>query len=142
MGTDITVEEDTSDSLPRGKRERLPKRRPNGPQEIIIKSAKGYVKAYLDVGRYPDGRPGEVWLNVAKVGSDLNNCYNAWAMTASKALQYGMPLKELAGTVRNIKDHYGGKMFLTDEEISKNKGVDCSSLWDAVGRVLEIEAGE
>jgi ribonucleoside-diphosphate reductase alpha chain len=113
-------------------------RRPSGPQEIVVITRRSPIKAYVDIGRFGDGRPGEVWLNVAKCGSDLRTMYSVWAMTASKALQYGMPLKELAGTLRNVKDEMGGVMDLgPDHELTEG---ECSSLWDAIGQFLEVEA--
>ena len=123
----------------RGVRERLPKRRKHGPQEILIqRNEGGELKVYVAFGHWDDNRHGEIWLNVAKTGSELNTIYGVWAMTASKALQYGMPLEELAGTLRHVKDAHAGTMFL--DELDEDPGRPCSSLWDAIGQFLGMEA--
>jgi len=123
----------------RGERERLPKRRPNGRQEVILHPKQGdSLRFYFEIGRYEDDRPGEVWLDVAKVGSALKAVYGVWAMTASKALQYGMPLKELGNTLRHVKeDPFSGFFFLTDDP--EEEGKQCSSIWDAIAQVIELE---
>lgn len=50
---------------------------------------------YVTVGFYDDeGRraePGEVFVVIAKEGSDIRRFVNAWAVMVSMALQYGVP---------------------------------------------------
>lgn len=48
--------------------------------------------AYLTVGLYEDGSPGEVFINVAKEGSTISGLLDSWAVTMSIALQHGVPL--------------------------------------------------
>lgn len=50
---------------------------------------------YMTVGMYPDGRPGEVFVHVAKEGSTISGLLDAWAIGVSVALQYGVPLEAL-----------------------------------------------
>src|SRR5262249_23935278 len=48
---------------------------------------------YATVGEFEDGRPGEVFLKVAKQGSTLSGIMDAFAISASLGLQYGVPLR-------------------------------------------------
>ncbi len=50
---------------------------------------------YLTVGMYPDGRPGEIFVVMAKQGSTIGGLMDAFATAISIALQYGVPLEDL-----------------------------------------------
>src|SRR4051794_39359584 len=68
------------------------------PRESVIQKARvGGQVVYLDVGFYPDGRIGEVFLDCAKAGSALRMTLHALAMLLSVAIQHGVPLKTLLG---------------------------------------------
>lgn len=77
-------------------RELLPTRRANETIEIVVQD----IKYTATLGFYDDGRPGEVFLNGAKVGTvlDLNACEAA--VMASLALQYGAELEVLRHAVK------------------------------------------
>ncbi len=60
-------------------------------------------KAYVTVGLFDDGRPGEVFLKMAKQGATLSGFADAWAIQVSLALQYGIPLQRL------LEKHIGGR---------------------------------
>lgn len=47
------------------------------------------------IGRFPDGRLAEIFLNVAKVGSELETTARDAAILASFALQHGATADEL-----------------------------------------------
>jgi ribonucleoside-diphosphate reductase alpha chain len=57
---------------------------------------------YMTVGEYDDGTPGELFVHFAKHGSTLRGIMDAFAISVSHGLQYGVPLKtyvkSLAGT--------------------------------------------
>ena len=55
----------------------------------------GGSKAFLIVGLYDDGSPGEIFLDIAKEGSTLSGMVDAWAIAFSFGLQYGVPLTKL-----------------------------------------------
>ena len=57
---------------------------------------------YVTVGEYEDGRPGEVFLKVAKQGSTLAGIMDAFAISVSHGLQYGVPLEAF---VRDVHEH-------------------------------------
>lgn len=66
-------------------REPLPDRRRSWTQRVQIAGQT----VYLCVGEYADGRPGEVWIDVAKQGTFLRGVMSALARTISIALQCG-----------------------------------------------------
>lgn len=63
----------------------------------------GDCHGYITVGEYDDGRPGEVFLKVAKQGSTLAGLMDSFAISVSHALQYGVPLKALVHMYVNMK---------------------------------------
>jgi ribonucleoside-diphosphate reductase alpha chain len=64
-----------------------------------VRSAKTFsftvsgVHGYVTVGEYEDGTPGEVFVNIAKMGSTLAGLMDSFARSVSYGLQYGVPLK-------------------------------------------------
>ena len=69
-------------------RERLPRTRASRTFEFRVADCKGFVT----VGEYPDGRPGEIFVRVSKLGSTLSGIMDAFAISLSNGLQYGVPL--------------------------------------------------
>lgn len=78
--------------VPAPVRRRLPDER----QAITHKFQIGGLEGYLTVGLFDDGKPGEIFLVVAKEGSTLSGLMDAFATSVSMALQYGVPLQALA----------------------------------------------
>jgi hypothetical protein len=57
----------------------------------------------VTVGLYPDDRPGEVFIDGAKSGSDMASTTHDGAILLSLALQHGVPLETIKGAVsRNL----------------------------------------
>jgi ribonucleoside-diphosphate reductase alpha chain len=72
-------------------REMLPWRREKGfTQKVKIDGQS----VYLHVGEYEDGRPGEIFLELAKQGSTLRGMGNLFAISVSIGLQHGVPIRE------------------------------------------------
>jgi ribonucleoside-diphosphate reductase alpha chain len=69
-------------------RERLPRSRRSRTFEFRVADCKGFVT----VGEYDDGRPGELFVRVSKQGSTLAGIMDAFAISVSHGLQYGVPL--------------------------------------------------
>ena len=69
-------------------RQRLPRSRRSRTFEFRVADCKGFVT----VGEYDDGRPGEIFVRVSKQGSTLAGIMDAFAMSISHGLQYGVPL--------------------------------------------------
>ncbi len=72
-------------------RERLPATRPS----ITHKFSVGGHEGYLTVGQYEDGRPGELFVTMAKEGSTVGGMMDAFATSISLCLQFGVPLEDL-----------------------------------------------
>ena len=72
-------------------REKLPKKRTG----VIREANVGGHKVYLRTGEYDDGSLGEIFIDMYKEGAAFRGLLNSFAVLASKALQYGIPLEEL-----------------------------------------------
>lgn len=70
-------------------RRELPKMRKAKTFSFRVADSKGFVT----VGEYDDGLPGELFLQIAKQGSTLGGIMDAFAISVSHGLQYGVPLK-------------------------------------------------
>lgn len=75
----------------RTERRRLPKKR-NG---FIREAYVGGHKVFLRTGEFEDGTLGEIFIDMYKEGASFKGLMNCFAVLASKALQYGMPVEEL-----------------------------------------------
>lgn len=79
-------------------RECLPARRRAWTQRASVAGQT----AYLSFGEYPDGRLGEVWLEVAKENTFLRGMAGALCRTVSVALQCGTPVGEVVRSLRGL----------------------------------------
>jgi ribonucleoside-diphosphate reductase alpha chain len=70
-------------------RKPLPKVRAAKTFSFTVSDSHGYVT----VGEYEDGTPGELFINIAKMGSTLAGLMDSFARAVSYGLQYGVPLK-------------------------------------------------
>ncbi len=82
-----TTAKTSSGTQPR--RERLPYTRRSLTHKFNIQGHEGYVT----VGFYPDGRPGEVFITMAKEGSTIGGLMDVLGTSISIGLQYGVPLE-------------------------------------------------
>jgi ribonucleoside-diphosphate reductase alpha chain len=81
---------------------------PDERRSITHKFRVGDQEGYITVGLYDDGRPGEIFVKINKEGSTVSGLGDAVAKLASIALQYGVPLDELAPKMRNTRfEPYG-----------------------------------
>jgi ribonucleoside-diphosphate reductase alpha chain len=71
-------------------REHLPNRRKGYTQKVVV----GGHKLFLRTGEYPDGRLGEVFLDMHREGASFRSLMNCFAIAISLGLQYGVPLDE------------------------------------------------
>jgi ribonucleoside-diphosphate reductase alpha chain len=72
-------------------RRKLPDERAAVTHKFTIAGHEGY----LTVGMYGDGKPGEIFLRMAKEGSTVSGLMDTIAQMTSIALQYGVPLQAL-----------------------------------------------
>lgn len=75
----------------RADRRRLPKKRSGFIREAYV----GGHKVFLRTGEFEDGTLGEIFIDMYKEGASFKGLMNCFAVLASKALQYGMPVEEL-----------------------------------------------
>jgi ribonucleoside-diphosphate reductase alpha chain len=89
-------------------REKLPRNRTSHTFEFRVADCKGFVT----VGEYVDGRPGEIFLKVSKQGSTLAGIMDAFSISVSYGLQYGVPLRNFVEAFTNTRFEPAG---ITDD---------------------------
>jgi ribonucleoside-diphosphate reductase alpha chain len=89
-------------------REKLPRNRMSHTFEFRVADCKGFVT----VGEYGDGRPGEIFLKVSKQGSTLAGIMDAFSISVSYGLQYGVPLRNFVEAFTNTRFEPAG---ITDD---------------------------
>ena len=85
----IDVLTTTPEVIAQGQIKPLPKIRPSKTFSFTVADCHGY----LTVGEYLDGKPGEIFVSVAKMGSTLAGLMDSFARSVSYGLQHGVPLK-------------------------------------------------
>ena len=95
-------------SVPEPVRRRLPRSRRSRTFEFRVADCKGFVT----VGEYPDGRPGEIFVKVSKQGSTLAGIMDAFAISVSHGLQYGVPLSAFVDAFVGVRFEPAG---ITDD---------------------------
>jgi ribonucleoside-diphosphate reductase alpha chain len=94
-----TVEPLQRELFARAQREKMPVERAS----VTHKFSVGGHEGYITVGMYEDGRPGEVFIKMAKEGSTLSGIMDGLALTISLGLQYGVPLKVFVDKLLNTR---------------------------------------
>jgi ribonucleoside-diphosphate reductase alpha chain len=89
-------------------RKKLPRNRTSHTFEFRVADCKGFVT----VGEYEDGRPGEIFLKVSKQGSTLAGIMDAFSISVSYGLQYGVPLRNFVEAFTNTRFEPAG---ITDD---------------------------
>jgi ribonucleoside-diphosphate reductase alpha chain len=118
-----------SPQLPRGHRVRLP----NSGQAFKDRLQLDGHTLYIIHGLYPDGKLGEIFLELSKEGSTVRALLNAFAKAVSIGIQFGVPLEKFVESFvftkfepsGIVEGHYHVKM--------------ASSLLDLIFRVLAIK---
>ena len=113
---------------PSPQRERLPRSRSSRTFEFRVADCKGFVT----VGEYDDGRPGELFIRVSKQGSTLAGIMDAFAISVSHGLQYGVPLAAFVDAFVGMRFEPAGMTDDTDLRIA-------SSLMDYLFRRMAVE---
>jgi ribonucleoside-diphosphate reductase alpha chain len=89
-------------------RKRLPKKRPSQTVSFTVGGAEGYLTA----GSYPDDGLGEIFVKLGKQGSTLAGVMDAFSMSISVGLQYGIPLEFYVSKFANLRFEPAG---MTDD---------------------------
>ena len=100
----------------RPRRERLPDTR----QSITHKFNVGGHEGYINVGLYPDGRPGELFITMAKEGSTVGGLMDSFGTAVSMSLQYGVPLEVLVNKFSHTRFEPMGHTTNPDIAIAKS----------------------
>ena len=100
----------------RARRERLPDTR----QSITHKFNVGGHEGYINVGMFPDGRPGELFITMAKEGSTVGGMMDAFGTAISMSLQYGVPLEALVNKFSHMRFEPMGHTTNTDIRVAKS----------------------
>jgi ribonucleoside-diphosphate reductase alpha chain len=88
LSTQTKTAKATEKQLAAPRRERLPDTRQSITHKFSISGHEGYIT----VGLYPDGRPGELFITMAKEGSTIGGLMDCFGTAVSMSLQYGVPL--------------------------------------------------
>lgn len=115
-------------ALPEPVRRRLPKKRTSKTIKFRVADTEGYITT----GEFPDGTVGEIFLKVAKQGSTLAGIMDAFAISISMGLQYGVPLSAYVKQFVNTRFEPSGMTDDSDFRIA-------TSILDYVFRVLALE---
>jgi ribonucleoside-diphosphate reductase alpha chain len=94
---------------------------PDTRQSITHKFNVGGHEGYINVGLYPDGRPGELFITMAKEGSTIGGLMDAFGTAISMSLQYGVPLEVLVNKFSHTRFEPMG--YTTNQEIRLAKSV-------------------
>ena len=114
-------------------RERLPDDRASVTRKFVLKGAGENgeeLRIYATLGKYADGRPGEVFLRCDKQGSLLSGAFDAVSLSISIGLQYGVPLSVYT-------DKLVGSRFEPAGFTGDKKYPMCTSILDLVARWLK-----
>jgi len=95
----------------------------------------GGHEGYITVGLYPNGKPGEMFISMAKEGSVVSGLMDSFATAVSIMLQYGVPLKVLVNKFCHMRFEPSG--MTSNPEIPMAK-----SVMDYIFRWLEFKFGD
>jgi ribonucleoside-diphosphate reductase alpha chain len=97
-------------------RKRLPKSRTGRTISFAIAGAEGYMTA----NAYEDGTLGEVFIKMSKQGSTLAGVMDAFSVSVSIALQYGVPLETYVAKFTNMRFDPAGMTDDADIRIAQS----------------------
>lgn len=106
----------TAPAPSRPSRERLPTTRRAITHKFDIQGHEGYV----NVGLYPDGRPGELFITMAKEGSTVGGLMDVLGTSISIGLQYGVPIDVLVTKLSHVRFEPSGFTGNPDVPIAKS----------------------
>lgn len=112
-------------------RESLPATRDSITHKFCIDRYEGY----LMIGLYTDGRPGEIFIKMAKEGSTISGLCQAFCRAFSLAIQHGLSINEAVARFKDMRFEPMGST--SNPEIP-----EASSIVDYVARYLELHFSE
>lgn len=109
-------------------RRKLPAER----MSITHKFSVGNHEGYITIGLYEEGAPGEIFIKMSKEGSTLSGIMDAFALTISLCLQYGVPMEVLVAKFCHSRFEPSGMTGNRNIPIVK-------SIVDYIGRYLALK---
>jgi ribonucleoside-diphosphate reductase alpha chain len=125
--TSEPTQQDDLSGPPPANRHRLPDERSAITHHFSIAGHEGY----LTVGLYPNGKPGEIFIRMAKAGSTIAGLMQSFGTVVSVALQHGVPLQVLVGKLSHTRFEPSG--WTGNQELGYAK-----SIMDYIFRWLEL----
>jgi ribonucleoside-diphosphate reductase alpha chain len=98
------------------RRERLPDTR----NSVTHKFNVGGHEGYINIGMFEDGRPGELFITMAKEGSTVGGLMDAFGTAISMSLQYGVPLSDLVNKFSHMRFEPMGHTTNPDIRVAKS----------------------
>ena len=89
-------------------------------QEIGRKFQVGEYEGYIHVGLFPDGTPGDVFVDIAKEGTTLAGLMNALMISVSLGMQYGVPLDVYVSKFSHMRFEPSGLTNDPDIRVAKS----------------------
>ena len=111
-------------------RDALPATRESHTHKFAVQGFEGY----LTVGLFEDGRPGEIFIKMAKEGSTLSGLIQGFCRCFSICLQYGLPVEEAVSRFKGMRFEPSGPTSNPDIP-------DVTSILDYIARYLELQFG-
>jgi ribonucleoside-diphosphate reductase alpha chain len=128
----ITKKEDRKVETPTALQEPIRRRLPKARRSMTFKFRVADTEGYLTAGEFPEGGVGEIFLRVAKQGSTLAGIMDAFAISISMGLQYGVPLAAYVKQFTNTRFEPSGMTDDSDFRIA-------TSILDYVFRRLALQ---
>ncbi len=116
LNTSSEGDKEADKAAARPRRERLPDTRQSITHKFSVAGHEGYVT----VGLYPDGRPGELFITMAKEGSTIGGLMDCFGTAISINLQYGVPLEVLVNKFSHTRFEPMGHTPNPDIRIAKS----------------------
>jgi ribonucleoside-diphosphate reductase alpha chain len=89
-------------------------------QEIGRKFKVGEYEGYIHVGLFPEGDPGDVFVDIAKEGTTLAGLMNAFMIAVSVGIQYGVPLEVFVSKFAHMRFEPSGLTNDPDIRVAKS----------------------
>src|SRR5262245_45250457 len=116
LNTGTDADKAKAKEVAKPRRERLPDTRQSITHKFSISGHEGYIT----VGLFPDGRPGELFITMAKEGSTIGGLMDAFGTSVSMSLQYGVPLEDYVRKFSHMRFEPQGYTKNPDIRIAKS----------------------
>ncbi len=88
--------------------------------EVGRKFKVGEYEGYIHVGMFPEGDPGDIFVDIAKDGTTLAGLMNAFMIAVSVGIQYGVPLEVFVSKFAHMRFEPSGLTNDPDIRVAKS----------------------